>query len=36
MDGARLFNASIKSGESPDRIVENCDSVSLCLSKVCK
>lgn len=33
VDGARLLNASAKTGESPDRIVKNCDSVTLCLSK---
>lgn len=34
MDGARLFNASVKLGVDPSKIVERCDSVSLCLSKV--
>ncbi len=33
MDGARIFNASIASGLSPARIVENVDSVMMCLSK---
>ena len=33
MDGARLFNAAVTSGISAARLVENCDSVSICLSK---
>jgi threonine aldolase len=33
MDGARLFNASIATGLYPARIVENVDSVMMCLSK---
>ncbi|HIG20273.1 MAG: hypothetical protein CXT67_10170 [Methanobacteriota archaeon] len=33
MDGARLFNASVASGISAARLVENCDTVSICLSK---
>ncbi|CAG2117479.1 unnamed protein product [Medioppia subpectinata] len=33
MDGARIFNASIKTGVSVDRIIKNCDSLSFCLSK---
>jgi len=33
MDGARLFNAAAASGLSPARIVRDCDSVSVCLSK---
>ena len=33
MDGARLFNAVIASGHSPDRICEHIDSVSVCFSK---
>ena len=33
MDGARLFNAAVASGISAARLVENCDSVSICLSK---
>jgi threonine aldolase len=33
MDGARLFNASVASGISAARLVENCDSVAICLSK---
>lgn len=32
-DGARLFNAAIASGVSAARIVRDCDSVSICLSK---
>lgn len=33
LDGARLFNASVASGESAARIAEPFDSVSVCLSK---
>ncbi len=33
MDGARLFNAAVASGISAARLVENCDSVAICLSK---
>ena len=32
-DGARLFNASVRSGVSVRDLVANCDSVSICLSK---
>lgn len=34
MDGARLFNASIITGLPVSRLVRDCDSVSICLSKV--
>lgn len=33
VDGARLFNAVVHTGVSADRMVRNCDSVSICLSK---
>ncbi|XP_045601273.1 uncharacterized protein [Procambarus clarkii] len=33
MDGARLINASVVHGTSPARLVQLCDSVSLCLNK---
>ena len=33
MDGARLFNAAIATDTSPDRLVKEYDSVSICLSK---
>jgi threonine aldolase len=33
MDGARLFNAAVALGVDPRRLVERCDSVSICLSK---
>lgn len=33
MDGARLFNAVVASGHSPDRICEHIDSISVCFSK---
>jgi threonine aldolase len=33
MDGARLFNASVATGIPAARIVRDCDSVSICLSK---
>lgn len=33
MDGARLMNAAVALGVPPARIVEHCDSVSLCFSK---
>lgn len=32
-DGARLPNAAIKLGVSPARLVQGCDTVSMCLSK---
>jgi len=32
-DGARLFNAAVALGCPPARLVERCDSVSVCLSK---
>ncbi len=32
-DGARLFNASVALGVPAHKIVENCDSVQICLSK---
>ncbi|XP_058417752.1 uncharacterized protein LOC131417811 isoform X2 [Diceros bicornis minor] len=34
LDGARLMNASVALHVPPARIVEHCDSVSLCFSKV--
>jgi len=34
LDGARLFNAHIHTGLSPEELTKNCDSVSICLSKV--
>ena len=34
VDGARIFNASVAQGVSVDRILKDCDSVSVCLSKV--
>lgn len=33
MDGARLFNAVIASGVSAKRMVRDCDTISICLSK---
>ncbi len=33
MDGARLFNAAVASGTDPARIVQDFDTVSICLSK---
>ncbi|XP_068833918.1 uncharacterized protein [Capricornis sumatraensis] len=33
LDGARLMNAAVALGMPPARIVEHCDSVSLCFSK---
>jgi len=33
IDGARLFNASIATGEDPSRIARDYDSISICLSK---
>ena len=33
MDGARLFNAVARSGLTPARIVQNVDTVTMCLSK---
>ena len=33
LDGARLFNAHIHNGLSPEKLTKNCDSVSICLSK---
>jgi threonine aldolase len=33
MDGARLYNAVARSGFTPARIVENVDTVTMCLSK---
>ena len=33
LDGARLFNAHIHNGLSPEELTKNCDSVSICLSK---
>lgn len=32
-DGARLINASVALGTSPARIVQACNSVTLCLNK---
>jgi len=32
-DGARLFNAAVALDCTPERLVEHCDSVSVCLSK---
>ena len=32
-DGARLFNAALKTGTPVSRLVRDCDSVSICLSK---
>ncbi|XP_041978095.1 probable low-specificity L-threonine aldolase 2 [Aricia agestis] len=33
MDGSRLMNASVQSGVPAERIVRDCDSVTLCFSK---
>lgn len=33
MDGARLMNAAVASGESASRILEACDTASICFSK---
>lgn len=33
LDGARLFNAAVASGQSADRLVRGFDSVSVCFSK---
>ena len=33
MDGARLFNAAVALGVDPRTLVEQCDSVNVCLSK---
>jgi len=33
MDGARVFNASIASGQPVSRITKNFNSVSICFSK---
>jgi threonine aldolase len=33
MDGARLFNAIIASGLEPARVVRDCDTISICISK---
>ena len=33
LDGARLFNAAVASGENPSRIVRDCNTVSICISK---
>jgi len=33
LDGARLFNAAEASGTDPARIVRDCDTVSICISK---
>jgi len=33
MDGARLFNAAVALGVEPSSLVEQCDSVDICLSK---
>ena len=33
MDGARLFNAVHATGVDPNRMVQGCDTVSICLSK---
>lgn len=33
MDGARVFNAAVRLEVPVNRIVENCDSVTFCLSK---
>ncbi len=33
LDGARLFNAAIATKEKPARMVRDCDSISVCLSK---
>ena len=33
MDGARLFNAAVASGEKVSSILESCNSASICFSK---
>ncbi|XP_071530504.1 uncharacterized protein [Panulirus ornatus] len=33
MDGARLINASVALGTSPARLVQSCNSISLCINK---
>jgi threonine aldolase len=33
LDGARLFNALVETGETPSQFAENFDSISICLSK---
>lgn len=33
MDGARLMNAAVASGDSVTRILEACDTASICFSK---
>ena len=33
MDGARLFNATVHTGIDAERMVRDCDSISICLSK---
>ena len=33
LDGARLFNATVASNIRPDRMVQNFDTISICLSK---
>ena len=33
MDGARLFNAVHATGVEPARMVQDCDTVSICISK---
>ena len=33
IDGARIFNASVATGQDVSRIVRDYDSVSICLSK---
>ncbi|CAH1394730.1 unnamed protein product [Nezara viridula] len=33
LDGARFFNAVVKSGLAPDVMAEGCDTVNICLSK---
>ena len=33
LDGARLFNAVVASGITPERMVKNFDTISICLSK---
>ncbi|MFG0244490.1 MAG: threonine aldolase family protein [Phycisphaerales bacterium JB052] len=33
MDGARLWNASVASGNTLDQLAKGCDSISVCLSK---
>ena len=35
LDGARVFNAAVALGVPVHQVVEKCDSVSVCLSKVC-